>query len=309
MFKKTLIFCSLALVVLLLSSCGQSQTGHDENQAIIDTINANISLFDVGESGSESLVTSSSAFTTSQMPAFIWYRIFNWPSPANISVLSNDGTTAIVNVSRTVDGNLYMHMEPFASREAKGFLHNYNCYVELTSENGGISWQISRISSALSESAEYSPASGVGSVDSNITIERMVITATSTTGTTTLFDVTQEPSASGPWYDFDLPTVNQGDVLEVTVYASVAGDPSTPHVYVWPIYKNCFRRPLFDDGTHGDTVAGDGEFVNTQQPFNVPEDAVKGIRLLQIGVFSSGTLSDTTTPYDFSCWHFAYRIE
>jgi hypothetical protein len=268
MFKKTLIFCSLALVVLLLSSCGQSQTGHDENQAIIDTINANISLFDVGESGSESLVTSSSAFTTSQMPAFIWYRIFNWPSPANISVLSNDGTTAIVNVSRTVDGNLYMHMEPFASREAKGFLHNYNCYVELTSENGGISWQISRISSALSESAEYSPASGVGSVDSNITIERMVITATSTTGTTTLFDV-----------------------------------------YVWPIYKNCFRRPLFDDGTHGDTVAGDGEFVNTQQPFNVPEDAVKGIRLLQIGVFSSGTLSDTTTPYDFSCWHFAYRIE
>jgi len=299
------------LLAVLVSSCSlrQAEETSSSDQAVVEAINANSSIFSLGSSGDANNGTLGAYTTSPEARALIWYRIFQLPSDLDVSVLSNDASTAVVGVNMTGDGTLYMKMGLFTSMETKSFSHEYDRYVELTSANGGISWSISRWSPAVSKSTDNTPASGIGSIASDLTISRMVITAISTSGTTTLYDVSAEASAAGPWFDFTLPKISRGDTLEVTVYASRTGDTATPFVYVWPIYKNCFRRPLFDDGTHGDTVSGDGTFVNTTQPFTVPSNEVIGVRHLHVGVFSSGALADTTTPYNFSSWHFLYEIE
>jgi hypothetical protein len=301
--KKLLALGCIIFLVGLAAGCGQQSSTSSKDQAAIDYINSDTSIYSVGDSDPSGQLDASS--TSSEARPYIWFRAFQTPSSISIDLLSNDGTTAEARVTRTVSGTLDIQARPAAVAVIKSFSQNYTRYVALTSSNGGISWSRSGATPGLSKST----AVAAQSANSDLTITEVIITAAGTSGSTsTLYDVSSEASASGPWQN-TVPIVAAGSTLEITVKASRAGDSATPFVYVWPGISTIFRRPLFDDGTHGDTVAGDGTFVNTAQPFSIPASETAGVKNITIGVFSSGTLSSASAAYDFSSWHFLYQVK
>ena len=305
------MLCLLGVLIAVwalsfVSGCGTTTANVD---AVATAIDADTSVYDVGVS--DPAGTLALAVTAEGTRPYIWYRTFNLVSPPTISVISNDGSTAIAQVTRTVSGVLTLLPTGSATVATKNFSQSYSRYVELTSANGGISWTRKYLTPGLTKSTV-----SAGSVASDLTISRMVIKDLTASGEVTLFDVTAEASASGPWFGYQAPLVNAGDTLEVSVYASRTGDTIAPWVYVWPgidgvngtATGQIFRRPLFDDKTHGDTTKFDGLYVNTTQPLSIPAGEASGLRSIHIGVFSDKTLEDATSPYDFSSWHFLYRV-
>ncbi|MFH1683975.1 MAG: choice-of-anchor X domain-containing protein [Candidatus Margulisiibacteriota bacterium] len=300
----------LAPLVLLSYGCG-TQTQTQTEDAITTALDNDAIFFGLGSSDPENPAFSISTFsTTLETPALRWWRTFT-PGTRTSAALSNDGVTAIVKVTRGItEGILNLKMTLTEPRYQKYFNQSGAWYVELASSNGGITWSIDKITTGVSTSLDYTPASGVGSVASTIVINEIKV-VDKTTGTT-LYAITQEASASGPWINrADIPAVSKGDSLEVTVTASDSSSNFTPFVYVWPGNSGMdyiFRRMQHDDGTHGDTVAGDGIFVNTAQPITVPADEPTGIKVMHVGIFSSGTLAGTTEAYDFRSMHIPYKV-
>lgn len=301
MFNKFIYIVAAVLLLGLIYGCSQAQQSTSQ-LSIESAINSNLNLFNVGDSDAASDGTLS--LTSPEARPYSWYRIFNTPSNPIITLISNNGASAVVEVDRDVNGVLYIRQRPSSNLITKSFSQTYKRFVGLVSTNEGVTWTINKISNGLSKSTV-----GVNSMDSDITISRIVVSVTSEDATTTtVYDVSSEASVNGPW-NTNFPIVFAGSTINVTVYASRDGDSKTPFAIVWPGISTIFRRALFDNGTHGDLIAGDGTFVNTAEPFVVPTNETQGIRHLHIGVFSAATLADAASPYDFTGWHFIYRIQ
>ena len=292
--KKTLIL-AVFLIAATLVGCGTNSSQNSPAPAIQTALDAQVALFDIGASDAET--AGGVTVLQSSTESYCWYRHFGSPSIPSYSIISQDNVNALVKVTRSVEGTLYYHLAAGSTKRLKYFSQDFTSYAKLTSADGGTSWSVAQLSTAVDKSTKQTPTLGVGSVPCDVTISRVVLSAAGSV----IADVTVEATSNGPWLDLSaLPKVQRGSTLEVTVYASVAS--GKPLVFIWPSLKTVFRAPLNDD-------AVSGVFSNAADFLTVSSTETTGIKYLYIGAFSSATLSDVSSPYDFGGWHLLYRVE
>jgi len=286
----------IGLAVVAAAGCGSNSGQSTISQSLQSAIDAQSALFDVGISDAESSGGVTVLQTSSE--SYSWYRHFGPPSSISCTVLVQDSSSALVRISRSVEGALYYRLMAGSAKRLKYFSQDFGRFAKLTSTDGGTSWSLAQLSPASAKSTRYSPALGVGSVPCDITITRVMIIC----GGAVISDISVEATAGGPWYDLSsLPKVTRGCTMEVKVYVtSLAGEKVL--AYVWPSLKTTFRAPLYDE-------VADGVFSNSSNYLTVATNETTGVKSLIVGAFSRDTLSDTITPYDYGAWHLLYQVE
>ncbi|MFA5035215.1 MAG: hypothetical protein WC500_05500 [Candidatus Margulisiibacteriota bacterium] len=294
--KRTVLFALLLLAAAALIGCGTNSTTSTASQSLQTTLDNQTGYFDFGASDAET--TGGVTVLQTSGESYSWYRHFGSPANPTYTIVSQDSANALVKVVRSVEGTLYYHLTPGSMKRIKYFNQEVTRYAQLTSADSGKTWSLAQLSPAVAKSVKQTPTLGVGSVPCDVTISKVVLSSDGAV----IAEVTVEASANGPWFDLSaLPKVRRGSTLEVTVYAAATGGYK-PLVYLWPSLKTVFRAPLNNESPAG-------VFAGTAGLLVVPSTETTGIKQLYVGVFNSGTLSDTTSPYDYGGWHLLYQVE
>jgi hypothetical protein len=290
------VLFALLLLTAALIGCGTSSTSSTVNQAIQTTLDNQTDYFDFGSSDAET--TGGVTVFQSSSESYSWYRHIGSPATPAYTIISQDSANAVVKVVRSVEGTLYYHLTPGSVKRVKYFSQEITRYAQLTSANNGTTWSLAQLSPAVAKSTKQTPTLGIGSVPCDVTMSKVVLSSDGTV----IAEVTVEASVGGPWINLSsIPKVRRGSTIEVTVYAAAEGGYK-PLVYIWPSLKTVFRAPLNKESPAG-VFSGAANFLT------VSSTETTGIKQLYIGVFNSGTLSDTTSPYDYGGWHLLYQVE
>ncbi|MFH1389819.1 MAG: hypothetical protein ABIH56_03770 [Candidatus Margulisiibacteriota bacterium] len=292
--QKVIALVGAGLAVIALAGCA-ANSGQAASSSLQAALDAQISLFDVGLSDAESSGGVTVLQTTSE--SYCWYRHFGPPSEVSYTILNQDNSSALVRVSRAVEGSLYYHLMAGSAKRLKYFSQDYSRFARLTSADGGTTWSLIQLSPGVAKSTKYSPVLGVGSVACDLTISRVVLSSNGVV----IADISAEAASGGPWFDLNsLPKVTRGSTMEIKAYvAAPAGGEVL--VYVWPSLITTFRIPLYDEVSGGHSNSSNCLMVATTE--------TTGIKRMFVGAFSRETLSDTVSPYNYGAWHLLYQVE
>lgn len=295
-------FLALGVVLFMLAGCG-SPTSSGSSNSLTDAINSDPGLLDVGSSDtSYDNGISVSGVPSQGTKCKAWKRVFESTSGISIHIISSDASLATVEVTRTVTGILYVKMaSTLEAPQYESFKQDFARYITLALTRDA--WKIRSVTQGITRSVTDS-AYPYNSFTSDITIDSVAI-CDLTSGQT--FEVSQDPSAAGPWIDSsNILRVSQSDVIFVTVEAEQIGHPlQVPFVFIWPEHRV--------DTIHRHQLTYSGGTEQYTYSFTVPSDEpLTGTkhRSMTLGAFANATLAsgEAIGAYDFSSWHIPYKV-
>ncbi len=308
------LLVGIFLITGLVSSCSKSTKSSvtssvSDKSQIQELIDADPDLFSVDPTEDEDVSYSPTLISTPFMAKQLteaqeatlpvgWGRRRLGVTEKDIDI-HIEGNTAYVTITKRVEGTLYVdrtddHIrnpgsKPIDDRVTK------KAYFEKVFGH----WQLLELSCVDIELTEQSKQTvSITSVEAIGTNSQGAVTYT-ITSPSELMNISTE-----------LPTFLKGTEVKVIATVENSNQEWTPPVFVFLHYGKPFqnhkREQMFDDGTHGDEVAGDGKYTNT---WTIGSNA-SIYRHAAVDVLDAGCLqNEDEDDYNSVAWRIPYKAD